>query len=332
MRIGNIEIDFPVVMAPIAGMTDGPFRRIVMELGAGMTTTELLSAKALTLDSGKTKRMLPAHDEPGPVAAQIFGADPQVMRDAAQMVEEGRADIIDINFGCPVKKVTKTGGGAALLRDAKLAGLITAAVAGAVKKPVTAKIRIGWDMRSINVVEMARTLEDAGAAAVAIHGRTASQGYSGVADWEAIASAAAAVKIPVIGNGDIRTPESAAWRLKSSGCSAVMIGRAALGAPWIFGWIRSFLETGNYGTISPIEIHNVAQRHLAMMAADYGDMAAMRKMRGWLGYYTRGLRGGAAFRREINRAEGIGPLGALMDEFFRAGPGVTKEEGTVTKS
>ncbi|MDH5637400.1 MAG: tRNA dihydrouridine synthase DusB [Nitrospinota bacterium] len=332
MLIGNIEIKFPVVMAPIAGMTDEPFRRIVMECGAGMTTTELLSAKALTLDSGKTKRMLPFIDEPGPVAAQIFGGEPEVMRDAALMVEAGRADMIDINFGCPVKKVTKTGGGAALLRDVKMAGRITATVVAAVKKPVTAKIRIGWDLRTVNVVEMAKTLEDAGVAAVAIHGRTASQGYSGVADWDAIAKAAAAVKIPVIGNGDIRTPESAVWRLESSGCAGVMVGRAALGAPWIFGWIRSFLETGKYGTIATVEILNVAQRHLAMMATCYGEVAAMRKMRGWLGYYTRGLRNGAAFRREINRVEGIEPLGALMEEFFGADPGVIKEEGTVATS
>ncbi|MDH5509807.1 MAG: tRNA dihydrouridine synthase DusB, partial [Nitrospinota bacterium] len=300
--------------------------------GAGMTTTELLSAKALILDSGKTKRMLPFMNEPGPVAAQIFGGEPEVMRDAALIVEGGRTDIIDINFGCPVKKVTKTGGGAAVLRDVKLAGRIASTVVAAVKKPVTAKIRIGWDSRSVNVVEMTKTLEDAGVAAVAIHGRTASQGYSGVADWDAIANAAAAVNIPVIGNGDINNAEKAAWRLRSSGCAGVMIGRAALGAPWIFGWIRSFLETGKYGTISSVEIHDVAWRHLGMMATCYGDMAAMRKMRGWLGYYTRGLRGGAAFRREINLVEGIGTLGELMEEFFGADPGVTKEEGRVATS
>ncbi|MDH4185223.1 MAG: tRNA-dihydrouridine synthase, partial [Nitrospinota bacterium] len=284
------------------------------------------------LDSGATRRMLPAMDEPGPVAAQLFGAEPEIMREAALMAEAGRADIIDINFGCPVKKVTKTGGGAAVLRDIQLAERITSAVVQALKKPVTAKIRIGWDSKSINAVEMTRALEGAGAAAVAIHGRTVSQGYSGAADWEVIGQAARAVKIPVIGNGDITTPQLAAMRLSTSGCAAVMIGRAALGAPWIFQWIRSFIQGSEYGKMSGREIGALALRHLEMMERLYGGASAARKMRGWLGYYSRGLYGGAAFRREVNRAGEPAAMAGLIKGFFMAaGEPIQKEErSTIT--
>jgi len=239
-----------------------------------------------------------------------------VLRDAAVIAAEGRADVIDLNFGCPVKKVTKTGGGAAVLRDIKLASRITRAVADAVNKPVTAKIRTGWDKNSVNAPKIARMLQDSGAMAVAIHGRTASQGYSGQADWEMISMAASSVSIPVIGNGDIASPEACAMRLDSSGCAAVMIGRAALGAPWIFRQSLEFLNSGEYGKISMDARKDTAIAHLDALEEHYGQRAAIRKMRGWLGYYTRGLVNGASFRREVNHAGDIDRTRELINIFF----------------
>lgn len=303
-------------MAPIAGMTDRPFRRIVMEFGARMVTTELLSANALVRNSQKTFEMLPQPGEPKPVAAQVFGADPEIMRDAAVIVERSPCDIIDINFGCPVKKVVKTGAGAAALKDVKKAAKVVEAVTRAVKKPVTVKIRTGWDKATVNAVEMARAMEGAGAAAVAVHGRTASQGYSGEADWGVIADVAAALQIPVIGNGDIRTPEDAVRRLETSGCALVMIGRGALGAPWIFHQINTLLEGGSCKPVEPEEMACTMLLHLDMMTSLYGERNAARKMRSRIGYYIKGVPAASRLREAANAAATAGEMKDLVKGFF----------------
>lgn len=303
-------------MAPIAGITDRPFRTLVMDYGAGMVTSELLSANALVRESEKTTGMLPGPGEPRPVAAQIFGGEPDILIEAAKIVDETNCDIIDLNFGCPIKKVTKTGGGAAILTDIKKAERITAGVSKSVKKPVTVKIRTGWDFKSVNAVEMAKSLEGAGAAAITVHGRTASQGYSGRADWKIISDVARSVDIPVIGNGDIVTVEQAAYRLESSGCAFVMIGRGALGAPWIFRQINGFLDAGNYGKINAGEMETVILRHLDMMADYYTERRAVRKIRTLLGYYTKGIQGGARFREAANKTADKNSLKRLITGFF----------------
>ncbi|VAX16198.1 tRNA-dihydrouridine synthase DusB [hydrothermal vent metagenome] len=316
MRIGEIKIGSRAVMAPIAGITDRPFRALVMEYGAGMVTSELLSANALVHESEKTTGMLPQPGEPRPVAAQIFGGEPDILMEAAKIVDETDCDIIDLNFGCPVKKVTKTGGGAALLTDIKKAERITAVVSKAVKKPVTVKIRTGWDKKSVNAVEMAKSLEGAGAAAITVHGRYASQGYSGLADWGLISKVAESVDIPVIGNGDIRTCEQAASLLESSGCAFVMIGRGALGAPWIFRQFNEYNSAGSFGKITVGEMETVILRHLDMMTVYYGERRAVRKIRTLIGYYTKGIQGGARFREAANKTADKNSLKRLITGFF----------------
>lgn len=315
--IGGVRINSPALMAPIAGITDRPFRRLVMENGAGLCVTELLSANAIVRDSKKTFEMFPAPGEPGPVAVQVFGAEAGVMRDACAIVDErAPCDIIDLNFGCPVKKVAKTGAGAAMLKDVGKAAKVVEAVVGAVKKPVTVKIRVGWDFHSINAVDMTLAAEQAGASAVIIHGRTASQGYSGKADWDVISTAAQSVKIPVIGNGDIVTPETALSRLKESGCAMVMIGRGALGKPWIFRQVNELMNAGSYAHPSHYEIGQLILRHLEMMVELYGQSAGIRKMRAHFAYYTRGVKSGARLREELNKTAEIEGVKRLIVEYF----------------
>lgn len=317
--IGGVRINSPALMAPIAGMTDRPFRRLVMEHGAGLCVTELLSANAIVRDSKKTFEMFPAPGEPGPVAVQVFGAEPGLMRDACAIVDErAPCDIVDLNFGCPVKKVAKTGAGAAMLRDVEKAGRVVEAVVGAVKKPVTVKIRIGWDFHSINAVDVTVAAERAGASAVIIHGRTASQGYSGKADWDVISKAAAAVKIPVIGNGDIDAPETALRRLRESGCAMVMIGRGALGRPWIFRQVNAMMRGGPRADPSSDEMGQLILRHLAMMTELYGHAAGIRKMRAHFAYYTRGVKNGARLRVELNKMANIEEVKGLIGEYFHS--------------
>ena len=317
--IGGVKIGSPALMAPIAGITDRPFRRLVMEQGAGLCVTELLSANAIVRDSQKTFEMFPAPGEPGPVAVQVFGSDAGVMRDACAIVDErAPCDIIDLNFGCPVKKVAKTGAGAAMLKDVEKAGRVVEAVVGAVKKPVTVKIRIGWDFNSINAVDMVIAAQNAGASAVIIHGRTASQGYSGKADWDVISKAAQSVKIPVVGNGDIATPETALLRLKESACAMVMIGRGALGRPWIFRQVSELLNTGSYTHPTHAEIGQMILRHLAMMVELYGQTAGIRKMRAHFAYYTRGVKSGSRLREELNKTLELEGARGLIQDYFEA--------------
>ncbi|VAX21119.1 tRNA-dihydrouridine synthase DusB [hydrothermal vent metagenome] len=303
-------------MAPIAGMTDGPYRKIVMNHGAGMVVSELISANALVRDSRRTFDMLPTDDEPKPISAQIFGGDPEILRDSAVIIEETPCDYIDLNFGCPVKKVVKTGAGSAMLQDLKKAGQAVEAVVRAVKKPVTVKFRTGWTFATINAIEAAKLFEEKGAHAITLHGRTASQGYSGTADWDLISEVANAVKIPVIGNGDITTPEIAIKRLNESACSAIMIGRGALGNPWIFEQVNELLETGTYTKPAANEIAGVILSHIRLMASHYGEKTGIRKMRTHMGYYSRGVAGGARFREKVNNTRTCAEMERLVTDFF----------------
>lgn len=317
MEIGEFKLKSRAVMAPIAGMTDAPFRKIVMEYGAGMVTSELISANALVRDSAKTFLMLPSSGEPRPSAIQIFGGEADTLKEAALLVEErGHCNAIDLNFGCPVKKVTKCGAGSAMSKDLKKAEKVVSTVADAIKLPLTVKIRIGWNSSSVNGVEMAKTVEGAGASAITVHGRTASQGYSGESDWDVISKIASCIKIPVIGNGDITTPEIALHRLDTSGCFAIMIGRGALGAPWIFRQVDEILATGSYTPVTMDERLSTAISHIGLMESFYGDKIAARKLRAVMSYYSKGLRNGSKFRELVNKALSCSNIHNLTEHFF----------------
>lgn len=317
MEIGGVSLKSHALMAPIAGMTDQPWRRIAMEYGAGMTFSELISANALVRGSKKTLAMIPAEDEPRPVAAQIFGGGAEIVRDAALILERRSGhDVTDINFGCPVRKVVKTGAGAAMLRDIKRAEGVVKETARAVERPVTVKTRIGWDKGSIVAADFVKAMEAAGAAAVTLHGRTAAQGYSGEADWDVISKAASAVSIPVIGNGDIDSPETAVHRLKTSGCAFIMIGRGALGRPWIFRQVNELLATGSYSPVSMEERAEVIIRHLGMMVEFYGETAGVKKFRTHMGYYSRGFAGAARLRSAVNGMASAADVETIVKRFF----------------
>ncbi len=317
INIGGVRLRSRAVMAPVAGLTDQPFRRIAMEYGAGLTVTELLSANALVRDSKRTFEMLPSKDEPRPVAVQLFGSDPAVMGEAARIVEElNCCDMIDLNFGCPVKKVVKTGAGAAILKDPQIACNVVSSVVSAVKIPVTVKIRIGWDKTCINAVTIAKTVADAGVVAIAVHGRTASQGYTGKADWSVISDVARAVQIPVIGNGDIKTPEEALERLETAGVAMIMIGRGAIGAPWIFDRFNKLLSQGSCKKPDSYEIAGVILRHIRLMKELYGEKRTVSRFRTHIGYYTKGLPGASRLRSEMNRCETIVEIDRLVTDYF----------------
>ena len=244
LTIGNVTLDNNVILAPMAGVTDLPFRLLCKEQGVGLICMEMVSAKAILYNNRNTEELMEIHPEEKPVSLQLFGSDPDILSEMAKRIEEKPFDILDLNMGCPVPKVVNNGEGSALMKNPKLVEQILTGLVKAVKKPVTVKIRKGFDESCVNAVEIARIAENCGVAAVAVHGRTRQQYYSGKADWDIIAAVKDAVKIPVIGNGDVDSPEAAAAMLAHTGCDGVMIGRAAQGNPWIFREIVSFLETG----------------------------------------------------------------------------------------
>ncbi len=305
MRIGQLDFPVPVFLAPMAGVTDTPYRILAREMGCGLCFSEMVSVLGIRFRNLRTLEMLRTVPEERPLALQLFGASPEAAAEAAAYVESlGTADIIDFNMGCPAPKVVKGGAGSALLREPARAQAILAAVRRAVKLPLTVKIRAGWDADHINAVEMARRAEDAGVDAIALHGRTREQYYSGRADWEIIARVKAAVRIPVIANGDIRTTQDLAQVFRETDCDGVMIGRAAQGNPWIFRRFKEFLET-DAETPPPtiVERGTLLLRHLDMLIAFKGDYIGAREMRKHATWYTRGLPGGAALREAFNRAE-----------------------------
>lgn len=297
----KVEVQNPLVLAPMAGVCDLPFRLICKEMGCGLVYTEMISAMALIYDDPNTARILAMDQAERPVGAQVFGSDPRVVARAAGIMQDHGADFIDINMGCPVPKIVKNGEGSALMRQPQLAADIVAAVRQQVRIPVTVKIRKGWDDETVNAVEFAVVCVEAGADAVAVHGRTRAQGYSGKADWNIIAEVSKAVDVPVLGNGDVTEPEHSSQLMSSTGCAGVMIGRGALGNPWLFSRALSYLQTGE---IEPEptarqRLH-VALDHLERSIAFKGESVACKEMRKHLAWYIKGLRGAARIREAIN--------------------------------
>jgi len=317
MHIGPYSIDPPVCLAPMAGVTDRPFRILCRRFGAGYAVSEMVSANALLWASDKTRRRIDHRGEPAPRAVQIMGADPRMLADAARYNVDQGAQVIDINMGCPAKKVCNVAAGSALLRDEALVGRILEAVVRAVAVPVTLKMRTGWDRAHKNAVTIARIAEAAGVQALAVHGRTRADAYRGEAEYETIARVKRAVSIPVIANGDIDGPEKAARVLAETGADAVMIGRAAQGNPWIFRRVAHYLATGEH--LPPPRAHEVLEvleGHLAALYDFYGEARGVRVARKHIAWYTKGFPGGAAYRRAINEAQDARAQLAGVRAFF----------------
>ena len=284
MRIGNVELPNNLILAPMAGVSDLPFRLLCREQGAGLTVMEMISAKAILYKNRNTEELMYTVPEDRPVSLQLFGSDPDIVSEIALQIEERPYDILDFNMGCPVPKVVKNGEGSALMREPEKAAAIVRECVRKIHKPMTVKIRKGFNDQDVNAVELAKRLEDAGAAAIAVHARTREQFYSGKADWDIIRQVKEAVKIPVIGNGDVTGPESAAAMQEETGCDAVMIGRAARGNPWIF---RRILKGGSAGP-DLRELTETILRHAQMTVDLDGEYAGIRKMRKHVAWYTAG--------------------------------------------
>ncbi|MCR5650842.1 MAG: tRNA dihydrouridine synthase DusB [Lachnospiraceae bacterium] len=309
MKIGNVTLKNRYILAPMAGVTDLPFRLLCSRNGAGMVCMEMISAKAVTYDNKKTFDLMKISEDEHPVSLQIFGSDPEIMAEAARRIEEQPFDILDINMGCPMPKIVNNGEGCTLMKDPVLAGRIVESVSKAVKKPVTVKIRKGFDDESVNAVEIAKICEDSGAAAITVHGRTREQYYEGKADRDIIRSVKEAVKIPVIGNGDVKDMETCRAMFEETGCDAVAVGRAAKGNPWIF---RSLTEGKEYRP-SVEEIKNVMREHCRMQKELKGEYIGVREMRKHISWYTTGMPGSAKLRSRINSAETLEELLALIE-------------------
>lgn len=317
MLLREILRNNPLVLAPMAGITDFPFRQICREMGAGLVFSEMVSVEALIREHRRTHGMLRTDPAERPVVFQIFGSKPASMAEAAHIVSQGEVDFIDINMGCPVPKILKSGAGSALLRDIGLAKEIMSAVAGASKVPVTVKVRLGWDARNIVAVDLALAAEALGLAAVTVHARTKAQGFSGTADWDMIRTVKESVTIPVIGNGDVRCARDARRMLDETGCDGVMIGRASQGNPWIFREAKHYLETGVIPPLpSPADREEVMARHLDEVAGLLGESSGVREMRKHLCWYTKGLPGGAEFRERVNHLATVEDVKGEIAEYF----------------
>lgn len=304
MKIKDIEFENNIFLAPMAGIADRAFRELCINYGAGYTVTEMVSSKGLTMGDKKSKELLTLGEIENPAGAQIFGDNPKIMAQAAKKCLEFHPDIIDINMGCPAPKIAMNGGGASLMKNPKLAGEIVKAVSDAVDIPVTVKIRKGWDDESITAVELAQIAEKNGASAITVHGRTRMQMYSGKVDYGIIAKVKKAVDIPVIANGDVTDEQSAAIMLEKTNADAIMIGRGALGNPWIFRRINAYLsECRVLPDVSINEKMAVMLKHIQKIIEYKGEYTAMREARHHAAYYTKGIRGGAALRKEISTFE-----------------------------
>ncbi len=317
MRIGTYQLPNNLILAPMAGVTDRPFRQLCRNMGAGMAVSEMVSSNSLLWGSTKTQRRANHEGETEPKSVQIAGADPRMMAEAARYNAEQGAQIIDINMGCPAKKICNVMAGSALLQDETLVADILKAVVQAVDVPVTLKIRTGWDSQHKNAVTVARIAEDAGIQALAIHGRTRADQYTGSAEYDTIAQVKQKIHIPVIANGDITCPEKAKFVLEYTSVDAVMIGRAAQGRPWIFREIQHYLETGErLPEPSPQEVRDILIGHLENLYEFYGEFAGVRIARKHISWYSKGQPHGAAFRQIVNRVDTIEQQLQLTHDFF----------------
>ena len=314
MQIGSLKLENNVFLAPMAGITDRPFRTLCHEMGSGLVYSEMVSAKGIYYNNENTKQLLDIGEEEMPAALQLFGSEPEIMGAMGKKIEGINAGIIDINMGCPVPKVVKNGEGSALMKTPELAGRIIKALVEMQKKPVTIKIRKGFDDTCINAVEMAQIAEENGASAVAVHGRTREQYYSGKADWDIIKNVKKAVSIPVIGNGDIFKPQDAADMLEYTGCDAVMIARGAQGNPWIFKRTIAYLENGILlDEPTPQEKVSMALRHARMLIDYKGEFVGVRQMRAHMAWYIKGVQGASVIRDKINHCESYEEMAELLE-------------------
>ena len=322
MKIGPYTLVSPVYVAPMAGVTDAPFRKIAREFGAGLACTEMISSEALVRQHRESSRLMDLRWDQRPVSVQLMGGDPGVMAQAARMAEEAGADIVDINMGCPVPKVVKTSGGSSLLRDPELACRVAEAVVGAVSVPVTAKIRLGWDFATRNYLEMATRLEATGIQGLAVHGRTRSQRYDPSADWIAIAQVKAAVKIPVAGSGDLRSADDALRRIRESGVDAVMLGRGILGNLWLVRQTVARLTTGEaIPALSWIEQIDLVGRHCDLVLDYYGAERGPRLLRKFIAWGLRGFRGAARLRTMVQSVASPADVAVVLDAARAIDPG-----------
>lgn len=314
LKIGKVTLPNNLILAPMAGVTDLPFRLLCSRQGVGLCCMEMVSAKAILYKNKNTESLLEIHKDEGPVSLQLFGSDPKILSEMAKKIEERPFSVLDINMGCPVPKVVNNGEGSALMKNPKLVEEIVSSVVKAVQKPVTVKIRKGFDEEHVNAVEIAKIAEAAGAAAVAVHGRTREQYYAGEADWEIIAKVKEALTIPVIGNGDVTDGQSAERLLTQTGCDGVMIGRAARGNPWIFSQVAAYLEDGTVLPKPDIEeVKKTILEHARLQLETKGEYTGIREMRKHVSWYTTGYPNSARLRQVVNLTESFEELCALVE-------------------